>query len=195
MHGKLAEADVGAAASDFGWPDLTGKGGGGSAIETAGRCRRSWSPGSAEGRRSISRTARSPGSIWRRPCAAASAGRWIVAKDMRSGGTAFDRASLDVTIDKGVARLARGELRRAALRANLEGVADLVAQSLRLRLEAAQTESTGSAPPGAARLGLDIEGPWASLTIEAIEETDATDPIRRRRSRCADRIWRKAGHA
>ena len=176
MRGKLADADVGAAASDFGWPDLTGKGTADLAIETAGRCSAELVAGLG-GRASFDLADGSVAGVNLEEALRRSQRRPLdVAKDMRSGGTAFDRASLDVTIDKGVARLARGELLARGVRANLEGVADLVARSLRLRLEAAQTKSTGSTPPGAARLGLDIEGPWASPTIEAIEETDATDP-------------------
>lgn len=176
MRAKLADADIGAAASDFGWPELTGKGTADIAIETAGGSPAEFIAG-LFGKASFDLVDGAVSGVNLEEALRRSQRRPLdVAKDMRSGGTAFERASLAVIVGEGVAHVVSGELVASGVRADVQGAVDLAARSLNLRLNAAQAAPTGDAPPGAAHLGLKIDGPWANPTVQAIEEPDAVQP-------------------
>ena len=99
-----------------------------------------------------------------------------VTKDMRSGGTAFEQADLDFVVGDGVARLVDGALIARGLKADLRGAVDVANRSLHLRLDAQQSGTTGAAPPDAARLSLDIDGPWSSPTVQTGNQIDSAEP-------------------
>jgi AsmA protein len=168
-RGSLEGADVGAAASGFGWSKLTGKGGVEFAVETTGRSPAELASGLggkallklADGALSGVNLEEALRRNQRRPL--------DLAKDMRSGDTAFEEAALDLVVDRGVAHVASGSLVAQGLRADAEGDADLGAQTLSLRVNAAQTEPTGAAPPDGARLSLDISGPWSKPIVQSAD--------------------------
>ena len=60
--------------------------------------------------------------------------------------------------------------------AELDGFIDLVDQSWALQLNAVQTDAAGEESQDAARLTLDIAGPWSRPTIRAIGD-GSTDPV------------------
>ena len=69
-----------------------------------------------------------------------------------------------------------------ACRAELDGFIELVDQSWALQVNTIQTDAAGEESQDAARLTLDIAGPWSAPTIRAIGEgaTGASYRIRRR---------------
>ncbi len=175
-RGSLTGADFGAAVSDLGWPHLTGKGAAEFAIETEG-------PSPADliaGLSGDASFALEDGAIsginleealrrgQRRPI--------DVTKDMRSGGTTFDRASVSLLIGGGVAHVLNGALVAQGLSADLQGAVDLVGQSWKLRVNAAQAAPAGATPPDAPHLSLDISGPWSNPSIRPVDETDSEKP-------------------
>jgi AsmA protein len=173
-HAKLADADFGAAFSDFGWQASKGMGEAEFILETSGR-----SPASAVARLSGSGTLKSEqGAIagvnleealrrsQRRPI--------DVERDMRIGGTAFNRLAIEFAIADGIAHIVNGELAAQGVTANLEGAIDLPGQVWNLRVNAMQTDSAGEKSPDAAQLSLDIEGPWSSPTIRAAGSAPAS---------------------
>jgi len=177
---ELADADFGAALSDFGWPAPTGKGRAEFAVETAGL-----SPASAVAELGGSATLKlQQGGVegvnleqalrrsQRRPL--------DLTRDMRVGATAFNRLSLEFALDKGVAHLVNSDLVAEGVVADLQGVIDLAAQSWKLRVNAKQADATGEESPDAAHLSLEIEGPWSQPTIRAVDAADgfptAVDP-------------------
>ncbi|RBP08187.1 uncharacterized protein involved in outer membrane biogenesis [Roseiarcus fermentans] len=176
MHGKLAGADVKAFGAEFGWPDVSGDANAELAVETAGRSPAELIAG-LRGRASISIEDGVVSGVNLEEALRRSQRRPLdLAKDMRSGGTAFERATFNVLIADGVARLVDGALVAQGLRADLRGAVDLGDLSLRLRMDAAQSDPTGASPPGAARLSLDINGPWANPTVQTADQTDGDDP-------------------
>ncbi|HZZ60841.1 MAG TPA: AsmA-like C-terminal region-containing protein [Roseiarcus sp.] len=172
-QGELADADFGAAFSDFGWPVITGKGTAAFAVHTAGR-----SPASAAAELGGSaRLKLEHGGVMgfnleqllrrsqRRPI--------DVTRDMRIGETAFDRLSLELALGEGVAHVVNGGLLAPGVAADLQGAIDLAARSWSLRLNAAQTDAAGAESEDSAHLSLDIEGPWSQPAIAASGAADA----------------------
>ena len=62
------------------------------------------------------------------------------------------------------------------MKAELDGLIGLVDQSWALQLNAIQTDAAGEESQDAARLTLDIAGPWSQPTIRAIGD-GSTDPV------------------
>ncbi len=173
-RGELAGADFGAAFSHFGWPALTGKGKAAFAIRTAGL-----SPISAVAELAGSATLDlEQGGVTgvnleqalrrsqRRPIE--------VARDLLVGETDFDRLSLELELGKGVAHVVNGDLVAPEVGADLQGAIDLAGQNLKLRLNAAQTDAAGAESREAARLSLDIGGPWLQPTIRVSGAADGS---------------------
>jgi AsmA protein len=173
---ELADADFGAAFSDFGWPAPTGKGRAEFAVRTAGH-----SPASAVAELGGSATLiLEEGAVTgvnleqalrrsqRRPL--------DVARDIRAGATDFNRLSLELALGNGVAHVVNGDLVAQGLVASLQGAIDLAAQSWKLRINATQADATGEESRDGAHLSLDIEGPWAQPTIRAVGAADAFTP-------------------
>ncbi len=174
---KLADADFGAAFSDFGWQAPSGKGTGEFDVRTAGRF-----PAAAlvdlGGSASLTLEQGAVAGINLEEALRRSQRRPIdVARDMRVGGTAFDRLSLELAIGKGVAHVVNGELAAHGASANLEGAIDLPARSWNLRVNAVQTDASGDELQDAAHLTLDIDGPWSQPTIRAAGAADARAPV------------------
>ena len=175
-HGKLDGADFGAAASDFGWPVLTGNGAAEIAVETTGR-----SPAdliaALEGKASLTMAEGALSAVNLEEALRRSQRRPAdILKDMRSGKTAFDQATVSVLMGQGTAHIVNGALIARGLRADLQGAIDLVGQSWRLRLNASQEEPSGIPPPDAAHLSLDIEGPWSNPSLQSADEADGGEP-------------------
>lgn len=168
-HGSFEDADVGAAASGFGWPNLTGKGGGAFAVETAGRSPAELVSGLG-GKTSLKLEDGALSGVNLEEALRRAQRRPLdLTKDMRSGGTAFQEAALDLLLDRGFAHVVSGSLVAQGLRADAEGEADLAAQTLKLRVNAAQTEASGAAPSDGARLSLDIGGPWSNPVVQSAD--------------------------
>ncbi len=175
-RGSLTGTDFGAAASDLGWPHLTGKGEAEFALESVGR-----SPAELiAGLSGDASFALEDGAIaginleealrrgQRRPI--------DVTKDMRSGGTSFDQAAASLLIGGGVAHVLNGALVARGLSADLQGAVDLVGQSWKLRVNAAQAAPAGAAPPDAPHLSLDVNGPWSNPSLQADDQTEGGNP-------------------
>jgi AsmA protein len=175
-HGKLAGADVGAAASDLKWPELTGNGDAEFALETIGRSSADLIAG-LSGKASFTLTDGAISAVnFEQALRRSQRGPVDLLKDRRSGGTAFSQATLNLLIGQGVAHIVNGALVASSLRADLQGAIDLAGQSWRLRLNASQEGPTGIPPPDAAHLSLDIEGPWSKPNVQTPVEGDNPQP-------------------
>jgi hypothetical protein len=64
------------------------------------------------------------------------------------------------------------------VKAELDGLIELIDQSWALQVNAIQTDATGEESQDAARLTLDIGGPWSQPTIRAVGDgsTEPADP-------------------
>ena len=175
-RGELSDADLGAAVADFGRSTVTGRGAARFSLETSGV-----SPAAAVA--ALSGTAAleaAEGGILgvnleealrrsqRRPI---DAGR-----DMRLGGTAFDKLAVAVSVDNGRAEVERGVLTSHGVSAELQGLINLAAQDWALQVNAVQTDAAGEESQNAAHLTLDIEGPWRAPTVRAISNGAEADP-------------------
>jgi AsmA protein len=177
-HGELADADLGAAITDFAPPIVTGTGGGKFTLEASGA-----SPAAAMS--SLTGTASleaSDGSILgvnleealrrshRKPV--------DVERVLRLGGTPFDTIETSLAVDEGRAQVQRGIMTSHGMKAGLDGLIGLVDESWALRVNAIQTDATGEESQDAAHLTLDIAGPWSQPTIRAIGDnsTERVDP-------------------
>src|SRR5574337_516208 len=164
---KLSDADIGAVAADVGWSAPVGQGTVQFAVSTRGpspaaaigglkgSAAAAWAGGAASGinleealRRSQRRTV-----------------DW--ARELRPGQTAFDRLSLELRIADGIARVTRGELASRGLTADFRGAVDLPSRQVELRVDASQTGAQGAEAGGAARLSIDVSGPWSQPTFKA----------------------------
>ncbi len=175
-RGELANADLGAAIADFAQPIITGTGGAKFALEASGA-----SPAAAIS--SLTGTASleaANGSILgvnleealrrshRRPI--------DIARDMRLGGTAFDKVDASLALNDGRAQVRRGVMTSHGVKADLDGLVDLIDQSWALQVKAIQTDASGEESQDAAHLTLGIAGPWSSPVIQEIGER-STDPV------------------
>ena len=171
VRAELADADFGAVFSDLGWPAPSGKGTASFEIQTAGT-----SPAAAavglSGSAKLELEQGGVAGVNLEQALRRSQRRAVdVERDLRVGDTAFDRLSLDLALDNGVAHVVNGDLVAQGVAADLRGSIDLAAQSWNLRLNAAQTDAKGEESSDAAHLSLDIRGPWSDPTLRA-----ATDP-------------------
>ena len=62
------------------------------------------------------------------------------------------------------------------VKADLDGFIEIVNQRLALQVDAIQTDATGEESQDAARLTLDIVGPWSRPTIREGSTEPVTDP-------------------
>jgi uncharacterized protein involved in outer membrane biogenesis len=172
-RGELADADLGAAIADFTHPIVTGTGGVRFALEASGG-----SPAAAIA--SLSGTASleaENGSILgvnleealrrghRRPL--------DIERDLRVGGTAFDRFDASLALDGGRAQVQHGVMTSHGVKGTLNGVIDLNDQAWALQVSAVQTDAAGEESQDAAHLSLDIAGPWSQSTIHAVGDAPA----------------------
>jgi len=175
-RGQLTDADLGAALADFGRPIADGSGAARFSVETSGV-----SPFAAvaalTGTAALEAADGGIAGVNLEEALRRSQRRPIdIPRDMRLGGTAFDKLAVSVSLDNGRARIERGAMMSRGVGTQLEGLIDLVAQSWALRLNAVQTDASGDESPNAAHLALDIDGPWTAPQIRAIGEGEGTDP-------------------
>lgn len=173
---KLIGADFGAAAADFGRSDVTGKGDAEITLEATGR-----SPAEAiadlNGKASLALTGGVVSGVNLEGGLRRSQRRPLdLEKDLRSGKTVFEQASLKAYIGAGVAHIVDGSLVAHGVTADLQGTIDLADQRLSLRLEAAQSTPSQAAAPNAARFALAVEGPWANPSARPIDQRDVVTP-------------------
>ena len=100
-----------------------------------------------------------------------------VDRDMRLGGSAFDKLDLSLALNNGRAEIQRGVMISHGVTAEIDGAIDLVAQNWALQFNAAQTDAAGQKSQDGAHVKLDVNGPWSAPTIRAIGENDASQPI------------------
>jgi AsmA protein len=175
-RGELADADLGAALADFGPLAATGRGAARFSVDASGS-----SPAATVAALTGTATLEAAdGDIvgvnleealrrsQRRPI--------DVARDMRLGGTAFDKLAVSLSLANGRAQVERGAMTSRGAGAGLEGLIDLAARRWAVRVNAVQTDASGEESQNAAHLTLDIDGPWAAPTISAIGEGDGTEP-------------------
>ncbi len=107
---ELADADVGAGVANFGWPGLSGRGGARFAVETAGNSPAAVVSG-LSGTASLDMAQGAIAGVNLEGALRRSKRRPIdIARDMRLGGTAFDRLAVALALDKGVAQVASGDM-------------------------------------------------------------------------------------
>jgi AsmA protein len=177
-RGELAEADLGAALADFGRPAATGRGAARFSVETSGS-----SPAAViaalSGAAALEATDGGIVGVNLEEALRRSQRRPIdVGRDMRLGGTAYDRLAVSLSLTDGRAEVERGAMTSRGVSAGLDGLIDLVAQEWALTLSAVQTDAAGEESQNAAHLTLDIDGPWTAPTIRAIGEGDRAEPGR-----------------
>lgn len=177
-RGQLLDADLGAAIANFGPPLMTGNGEAQFTVEASGG-----SPAaviaSLTGTASVEAAEGSIAGINLEEALRRARNRPVdVERDTRLGGTAFDKFDISLAFDQGRARVERGVMTSRGVTAELGGLIDLPAKKIALRLDAVQTDATGETSQQAARLTLDISGPWSAPTVRAIDLNDATEPVR-----------------
>ncbi|HSU99267.1 MAG TPA: AsmA-like C-terminal region-containing protein [Roseiarcus sp.] len=168
-RGELADADLGAAIAHFGRPLMTGSGRAQFAVEASGR-----SPAavvaSLAGTASLAAADGSIPGVNLEEALRRSRRRPIdVERDMRSGGTAFDKLNASLAVEEGRAQIVRAVMTSHGMTAELSGFVDLVARNWALRLQAVQTDAAGQESQDAAHLAVDIAGPWTQPTLHAID--------------------------
>ena len=173
---ELADADLGAALADFGQPVATGRGGARLAVEASGS-----SPAAAiadlSGSASLEAADGGIVGVNLEEALRRSQRRPIdVARDMRLGGTAFDKLAVSFALDNGRARVEHGAMTSRGVAADLEGLVDLVGARWSLRLNTVQTDAAGEESQNAAHLTLDIDGPWSAPSIRAIGDGGGNEP-------------------
>ena len=174
-RGELVDADLGAAVADFAPPIVTGAGGIRFALEASGG-----SPAAAiaslSGAASLEAANGSILGVNLEEALRRSRRRPIdVERDMR-GGAAFDRLDVSLALDDGRAQVQRGVMTTHGVKAGLDGVVDLGGQNWALQVKAIQTDAAGEESQDAARLTLDISGPWSQPTIRATGGAPAEPP-------------------
>jgi AsmA protein len=175
-RGELVDADLGAAIADFAGPVATGSGRAQFAAEASGG-----SPAAAvanlTGTASLEAADGSILGVNLEEALRRSRRRAIeVERDLRLGATAFDKLDVSLALTDGRARVQRGVMTSHGVTAELSGLIDLVAQSWALQVDAVQTDAAGQESQDAARLTLDIAGPWSAPTIRAIGSGGSTEP-------------------
>jgi AsmA protein len=176
-RGELIDANLGAVIANFGWPLMTGSGKAQFTVQAFGD-----SPArviaSLTGTASLVATEGSVAGINLEEALRRARNRPIdVERDLRLGGTAFDKLDVSLTLDRGRARVERGIMTSHGVTTELGGLIDLGTQNTALRLNAVQTDAAGEKSQQAARLTLDISGPWSAPTIRATDESDAIEPV------------------
>ncbi len=130
----LTDADLGAACASFGGPLATGRGGAKIAVEAAGASPAAMIAGLA-GTASIEAEDGSVLGVNLEEALRRSRRRPIDAwRDMRLGGTAYDKLEVSLTLADGRARVERSAMASRAVTARLDGLIDLAAQNWALRL-------------------------------------------------------------
>jgi AsmA protein len=178
-RGELVDADLGAAIADFAQPVMTGSGGAKFAVDASGA-----SPAAAiaslTGTASLEAADGSIPGVNLEEALRRSRRRAIdVERDLHLGGTAFDKVDASLALDNGRARVRHAVMTSHGVTADLDGLIDLAGQSWSLQFDAVQTDAAGQESQDAARLTLDIAGPWSAPTIRAIGDASiepAGDP-------------------
>ena len=175
VRGELVDADLGAAIADFSKPVMTGNGRAQFAVEASGA-----SPAAMvanlTGTASLEAVDGSILGVNLEEALRRSRRRPLdVERDMRAGGTAFDKVDASLALEDGRARVERAVMTSHGVTAELRGLIDLLARSWDLHLKAVQTDAAGAESQDAARLTVDIAGPWAQPTIRATGP-DSTEP-------------------
>ena len=117
-----------------------------------------------------------------------------VERDMRLGATTFDKVEASLAVGEGRAQVRRGVMTSHGVKAELDGLIELIDQSWALQVEATQTDAAGEASQDAAHLTFDIAGPWSQPTIRVIRRLDGAGgpavalSAVMRRAVCASRI-------
>lgn len=174
-RGSVSDVDFGAAFSDFGWPAISGKGAAEFALESIGDSPAALVAGLG-GSASLRLEQGVLADVNLEEMLRRSQRRRIdVARDMRAGGTAFDRLKLELAVNSGVAQVENGEFAAQGVAGALEGQIDLARRTLGLRFSAMQTGSSGEESQDAAHLTLDVGGPWSEPTIR-VSGDKAEDP-------------------
>ncbi len=176
-RGELVGADLGAAIADLARPVMTGSGRAQFAVEASGA-----SPAAAvaslTGTASLEAADGSLLGVNLEEALRRSRRRPIdVQRDLRLGGTAFDKVAVALALEDGRARVQRAVMTSHGVTAKLDGLIELAAQRLSLQVDAVQTDAAGQESQDAGRLTLDIAGPWSQPTIRAIGEDRSTEPV------------------
>ncbi len=173
-RGELADADLGAAIAEFGQPVMTGGGGGRFAVEASGTTPAA-AIASLTGTASLEAANGSILGVNLEEALRRARHRTIdIDRDLRLGGTGFDKLDVSLALTNGRARVERGVMTSHGVTAELDGLIDLAAQSWALRVNAVQTDAAGEKSQDADHLTLDVAGPWSAPTIG--ESGASSDP-------------------
>ena len=83
-----------------------------------------------------------------------------IARDLTTGQTPFDSANAELAIDDGRARIVAARLAGPGVNIESNGEIDLSGCAWRTRFEASQADAQGAPTSDAARLNLELSGPW-----------------------------------
>jgi AsmA protein len=169
---SLANGDIGAALSEWGVTAFTGRGGyegsfratGASAAELAasltGSAEIELQDGAINGvnfEQALRRSQRRPVDF---------------ARDLAIGETNFSSARARLEITGGQAQIVEARMEGPGAIVQVQGAIDIAAQEWRARIEAAQASAIGEPSVDAARLAIDLFGPWSAPTIAASASTN-----------------------
>jgi AsmA protein len=169
---SLANGDIGAVLSEWGVMAFTGRGGyagslratGATAAELAasltGSAEIELQDGAIDGvnfEQALRRSQRRPVDF---------------ARDLAIGETNFSSARARLEIKGGQAQIVEARMEGPGAIVQVQGAIDIAAQEWRARIEAVQASAMGEPSPDAARLAIDLFGPWSAPTIAASASTN-----------------------
>ena len=169
---SLANGDIGAALSEWGVTAFTGRGGyegsfratGASAAELAasltGSAEIELQDGAINGvnfEQALRRSQRRPVDF---------------ARDLAIGETNFSSARARLEITGGQAQIVEARMEGPGAIVQVQGAIDIAAQEWRARIEAVQASAIGEPSVDAARMAIDLFGPWSAPTVAASASTN-----------------------
>jgi AsmA protein len=162
---SLADADLGAAFSDFGWRGFKGRGDVEANLRATGFAA-SDSILSLAGQASANLTAGAIDGVSVEEALRRSQHRVIdVARDLGDGATHFLRGRIRLTIADGAATIDEGRFEGPGSTIDVGGMIDIVNRSWQAQARAVQTDSHGAPSSDAARLTIILSGPWSAPNI------------------------------
>jgi AsmA protein len=168
LAGSLADADVGAALSDFGWSGYRGRGGFDFSLRSTGFAPAD-SVASLTGAASLDLQPGVIGGVSIEEAMRRSQRRPIdVAHDMAVGQTTFTRAHAQFAVAKGIAQIGAARIEGPGSALAIEGSINIAARVLDARLAATQADAQGAPSVDAARLTIVIAGPWSAPSVVAL---------------------------
>jgi AsmA protein len=162
---SLADADLGAAFSDFSWSGFRGRGdveadlratgfaASDSILSLAGRASATLTEGAIDGVSVEEALRRSQRHVI------------DVARDLGDGATHFSRGRMRLTIANGSATIDEGRIEGPGSTIDLGGMIDIANRGWQAQARAVQTDSQGAPSADPARLTIIVSGPWSAPNV------------------------------